>query len=269
MIRSNRKWLLLSAVLIGLGSSGFVIGLVQNWMAEPEEVDLGPPLIATIGYGNIENSIAAAGTLAPGADSAPDGVEAEEGVASDRLTVVAEVFDNDVAAVDDAHQIYFTLPGGGDRRWRGDGLRVNPVPDMSLGIARYTVRFSVDNATGDLYPGMAAQVFFVVSSAEDVLTVPMGALTLGAASGNTRRATVEAVRPDGATERREVVVRAMDRVSAEVVSGLAEGDRVVAGRIIAPAEFFDRSGGFRGGRGRGGRREQFEERFFEPEPGVQ
>lgn len=265
MIRSNRKWILLSAVLIALGSSGFVIGFVQNRIAEAEKVDAGPPLIATIGYGNIENSIAAAGTLAPAAESSTAGAQSAEDTAPDRLTVIAEVFDNDVAAIDDAHQIYFTLPGSGDRRWRGDGLRVNPVPDMSAGVARYTVRFSVDNAAGELYPGMSAQVFFVVSSAENVLIVPVGALTLGAASGNTRRATVEAVRPDGATERREIVVRAMDRVNAEVVSGLAEGDRVVAGTILAPADSFERPGDFRRGRGRD--REQFEERFFEPEPG--
>ena len=81
MIRSNRKWILLSAVLIALGSSGFVIGFVQDRMAKPEQADFGPPLIATIGYGNIENSIAAVGTLASGTASSPAGAQAAEEVA--------------------------------------------------------------------------------------------------------------------------------------------------------------------------------------------
>jgi macrolide-specific efflux system membrane fusion protein len=99
---------------------------------------------------------------------------------------------------------------------------------------RYLVEFDVENPANELYPGQATQAFFVTSSAENVLTVPVGALTLEDATGDTRRATVQAVRDNGRTETREVVVRTMDRVNAEVVSGLAAGDRVVAGTVLPP-----------------------------------
>lgn len=161
----------------------------------------------------------------------------------DTLTMVSEVVDNDVARVDDAVAVYFTTLASGDRRWYGRDIRALPTPSIESGAARFPVRFSVDNLAGELYPGMSTQVFFVTSRAEDVLTVPLGALTIGAAAGDTRRATVALVGPDGATEQREVVVRAMDRVNAEVLSGLAAGDRVVAGSILPTVEVSDSGAG--------------------------
>jgi multidrug efflux pump subunit AcrA (membrane-fusion protein) len=178
----------------------------------------------------------------------------------ENLSVMAEVFDNEVARVDDAIGVYFTMLGSGDRRWYGNGIRVRPTPTMDDGIARYAVQFNVDNEAGELYPGMTTQVYFVTSAAESVLRVPLGALTLGDANGDTRNATVEVVHPNGGTSRRDVVVRAMDRVHAEVVSGLVEGDRVVAGTILPEVELSDEPGARGQGRPRG------DERFFERAP---
>ena len=179
----------------------------------------------------------------------------------ENLSVTAEVFDNEVARVDDAVAVYFTTLGSGDRRWYGSGIRVRPTPTMHDGIPRYAVRFDVDNEADELFPGMMTQVYFVTSAAENVLRVPLGALTLGDANGDTRSATVEVVRPNGGTARREVVVRATDRVHAEVVSGLVEGDRVVAGTILPEVEITDEPGG------RGQRPPRGDERLFEPASG--
>lgn len=179
----------------------------------------------------------------------------------ENLAVMTEVFESEVSRVDDAVGVYFTTLGSGERRWSGNGIRVRPTPTVENGMARYAVQFNVDNNSGELFPGMTTQVFFVISSAENVLTVPLGALTLGESTGDTRRATVEIVEPDGGIDRRDVVVRTMDRVNAEVVSGLAEGDRVVAGTIVPAIEIT----GEPGGRGQGRPRE--DDRFFEPRPG--
>jgi macrolide-specific efflux system membrane fusion protein len=48
-----------------------------------------------------------------------------------------------------------------------------------------------------------------------------------------RHATVQLVQDDGSIVTREVVIGATDRVNAEVISGLEEGDRVVAG-VVQP-----------------------------------
>jgi macrolide-specific efflux system membrane fusion protein len=253
------------------------------------------------------------------------------------------------------------------------------MPSTSNNVVLYKGSFDIDNTDGELYPGMTTQVFFVTSSARNVLTVPLGALTFtgGAASGGPgatmsgrqggregvpndeemaalreqfrngggeitpemrqrfeqmraggaggegfsgrsgrggrggefpagggfpgggypgggpqggqgvaaaggaaaaegeefvepprlaaayalnepRNATVQVVLEDGTRETREVVVGASDRVNAEVISGLIEGERVLAGIIEARVEEEEtntnnnnqwRGGGFPGGGG--------------------
>jgi macrolide-specific efflux system membrane fusion protein len=54
-----------------------------------------------------------------------------------------------------------------------------------------------------------------------------------------RNATVQVVLADNSRETREIVVGAMDRVNAEVISGLEPGERVVAGVIQARVEVDD------------------------------
>lgn len=235
------------------------------------------------------------------------------------MTVETEISEADIAALDEGVDVYFTTLGGGDRRWYGNLRQIDPMPTTDNNVVLYNGRFDVDNTDGELYPGMTTQVFFVTSQANNVLTVPVGALTFtepaggsasterqaapsredmaalreqfragggeitpemrarfeqmrasggfpgggggfpgggggfggqGARGGQSagaglagsialnepRNAAVELVLPDGTTETREVVVGAMDRVNAQVISGLSEGDQVVAGIVQAAVE---------------------------------
>src|SRR5690606_10066759 len=54
-----------------------------------------------------------------------------------------------------------------------------------------------------------------LASAENVLIVPVAALTRAASREEPRTATVRVVSPDGGTSLREIVVGAMDRINAE------------------------------------------------------
>jgi macrolide-specific efflux system membrane fusion protein len=74
------------------------------------------------------------------------------------------------------------------------------------------------------------------------------------AQGNPRReepgdqatvAYVQVVLDDGETERREVRIGVTTRIAAEVLSGLKEGDQVVAGILQSSAEPQGQGGGFR------------------------
>lgn len=56
-----------------------------------------------------------------------------------------------------------------------------------------------------------------------------------AGNAQPRRATVKVVNADGSTVEREVVVGVSNRVTAEIVSGLNEGERVVAGQRVPDA----------------------------------
>lgn len=238
------------------------------------------------------------------------------------LTVETEISEADIQALETGVDVYFTTLGGGDRRWTGTLRKIDPMGTVSNNVVLFNGSFDVDNTDGELFPNMTTQVFFVTSSARNVLTVPLGALTFtdtpaggaqmsarqgpggvnsedlaalreqfqqgggeitpemrariaemrasggfggggfpgggqrggggqrsaggeGAAGGGgllnlagsmarnePRNAEVEVVLGDGGREVRPIVVGAMDRVNAEVISGLEQGDQVVSGTVL-------------------------------------
>lgn len=228
------------------------------------------------------------------------------------MTVETNVSEADVGKLTKGMDVYFTTLGGGNRRWYGKLRQILPTPTITNNVVLYTALFDVNNNDGALLPSMTAQVFFVTSSARNVLTVPMGALTFtgtaeagdgstsprrggnfdpanlppemaerlrqmraarqngGQSAGNfnpndippeirerfrnrnggqggfgqfaqqatqqnggVRTATVKRINDKGETEIREVKIGVTSRVSAEIISGLQEGDQVVAG-ILQP-----------------------------------
>ncbi|MDX1561984.1 MAG: efflux RND transporter periplasmic adaptor subunit [Gammaproteobacteria bacterium] len=93
------------------------------------------------------------------------------------MTVETEISEADISRLRAGIEVYFTTLGGGDRRWYGELRRIDPMPNTSNNVVLYNGSFDVDNSDGELYPGMTTQVFFVTSSARNVLTVPLAALT--------------------------------------------------------------------------------------------
>lgn len=98
-----------------------------------------------------------------------------------------------------------------------DGFTTYPV---TIALAEY----------GDLNPGMNVSAQIIVERAEDVLSVPVGAVN----SGNTVLAAGEgALTPDGTvadltkTEKRPVTLGRGDKEYIEITSGLAEGETVL------------------------------------------
>ena len=255
------------------------------------------------------------------------------------MTVETQISEADIGKVYPGMQVYFTTLGGGNRRWHSTLRQILPTPTATNNVVTYTGLFDVDNSDGALLSGMTTQVYFVISAARNVLTVPVGALAFAAAprddrstalaadtggpgapaaagwrraaaSGGTpaagpegarrnggairvssdgtfagggldaaqtstggsappdraqaaRAAKVRVVAADGSISEREVMIGVMSRVTAEVISGLTEGEQVVAGiaQAAAPAgpagqnnnnnQNFNR-GGFPGGNFPGG-----------------
>ncbi len=192
------------------------------------------------------------------------------------MTVQAEISEADIGNLRIGMDIYFTTLSGGQRRWRGSLRQILPTPVIENNVVLYTGLFDVDNADGSLLPEMTAQVFFITAAAYDVLTVPVGALSYGAPSAADgapgagapadaeariaaarqgqgrpagrrppsgdgtvparRPATVTVVAADGTQQARDIVVGVSSRISAQVISGLEEGEQVVAGVIQGAAE---------------------------------
>ena len=93
------------------------------------------------------------------------------------MTVETQISEADIGRIKAGMDVYFTTLGGGERRWYSKLSQILPTPTVENNVVLYTGLFDVDNADGALLSGMTTQVYFVTSSARDVLTVPVGALT--------------------------------------------------------------------------------------------
>jgi len=195
------------------------------------------------------------------------------------MTVEAQVSEADVTKLRPGMEVYFTTLGSSGRRWYGTLRQILPTPVVTNNVVLYTALFDVDNKDETLYSNMTAQIFFVTSSARNVLKVPVGALTYAEGSGQptsaaaaftsgngsrqsartgngagggraTNRqaaqrgapitaagtlATVQLKVGENTFETRDVRIGVTSRIAAEVLSGLEDGDQVVAGVLQSGA----------------------------------
>jgi len=143
------------------------------------------------------------------------------------MTVWTQVSEADVPKLKIGMDAYFAILGAPGKKWAGKLKQVLPTPEVVNNVVLYTALFDVANDRRELMTQMTAQVFFIIASKANVLTVPVAALQHDRTHRRLYKVTV--LTASGGQELREVTVGVTNRVSAEIVSGLNEGDRVVAG----------------------------------------
>ncbi len=142
------------------------------------------------------------------------------------MTVWTQVSEADVARLQPGMEAYFTTLGS-PRRWQGSLRQILPTPEVVNNVVLYTALFDVDNPRGSLMTQMTAQVFFIASAARDVIIVPMAALQpLDRRAGRYRATVIE----NGRLTERDIEIGVSNRVTAEVRSGLREGEQVLLAR---------------------------------------
>jgi Cu(I)/Ag(I) efflux system membrane fusion protein len=135
------------------------------------------------------------------------------------LWVMADVYETDLSAVRlgmSASLSMAYLPG---RTWRGTVTWIAPTVDEQTRTIK--VRVEVDNANGELKPEMFADVQLTAAGASGLLAPDSAFLR----SGERTLAFVDL--GDGRLEPREVRLGARVGGELQVLSGLAEGERVV------------------------------------------
>ena len=154
----------------------------------------------------------------------------------DKMTVSAEISEADVEKVEAGQDVYFTTLGNSAKRHYAKLRTVAPAPESiestsssSASAVYYNGLFDVDNADGKLKTGMTAQVYIVQASAKDALTVPSSALERRGREGYFARVVNE----KGEIEQRAVKVGLNTNVSAQVIEGLREGEKVVVAEVTA------------------------------------
>lgn len=142
----------------------------------------------------------------------------------DTMTVKTQVSEADVPKLTLGMTAYFTTLGQPDKRREGKLRQILPTPEVVNNVVLYSALFDVANPDRDLLTQMSAQVFFVVSKAENLPVVPMAALR-AIPQGKNRYGL--RVIENGTPVRRTVEVAASNRVNAAVSKGLEVGDVVV------------------------------------------
>jgi len=150
------------------------------------------------------------------------------------MTVAARVAEDDVTRLRPGMAASFTTPGYPGKRWSGKLRQVIPIPADGTGEqgkqAFYIVLFEVRNPDHELMSGMSAQVQFVVAQARDALLLPANCLGMPLEDGLYNVNVLEAGQR---VSTRKVKLGLRNAQQAQVLSGLAAGDKVLVGPVPA------------------------------------
>ena len=159
----------------------------------------------------------------------------------DTMRVQAQVSEADIERIHNGMPVYFTTLGDPDTH---HDSTVGVITSSSLNTTPpvfYNTIFDVPNDKHALLPDMTAQVYFPLVSRTNALIMPLAALDYAkhqlppselhsmAKAKKTRPTKVFVLGDNDKTEVVEVTLGIRNRVFAEVISGLSEGDEVITG----------------------------------------
>lgn len=193
----------------------------QKSTVEGAEVNLGYTKIYAPMNGTVTSQTALQGQTLNANQTAPTILTISD---LSTMTVEAEVAEADVGRLSPGMPVYFTTLGAANERWRSTVRQILPTPEIENDVVLYTVLVDIANPDGKLMKDMTTQVFFLLGEAQDAITVPVGAVSEGADG----KSYVSVMTEDGPRPR-QVEVGLTNRVSAEIRSGLDEGETVVTG----------------------------------------
>lgn len=148
-------------------------------------------------------------------------------VEPDSLSVHAPAAEKDVASLTSGMACQITPQSDSAARLRGTIAALAPVPGTN-GKFDVLLKLSEDNPQAKLKPvaGMKCTVKTIVYDTPSVLSVPAAALVTD--EFDDQKHYVNLVDQEGKHARRDVTVGRRNGTSAEITSGLAEGDKILA-----------------------------------------
>jgi HlyD family secretion protein len=176
--------------------------------------------------------------------SRPSSEDAAITVRSDGMQVVIDVAEDDISSIERG-QVAEVSIGALSKLITGSVTSIDAQDTVSssttggaagagattTGPVTFPVAVTLDAVPAGLRAGMSAEVTVVTDSREDVLVVPVTAI-----SGSGANATARVPDGDGGIEQVAVELGLVAARDVEVVSGLAEGDEVVTGVVLPEQE---------------------------------
>jgi macrolide-specific efflux system membrane fusion protein len=204
-------------------------------------VNLGYTRITSPIDGKVVALVTKAGQTVNANQSAPTIIKVAQ---LDKVTIKAEISEADVTRVKPGQRVYFTILGEPDHRYETTLRSIEPAPtsisDSATSTSSSSSASSSSSGTAVYYNGildvpnpddklrisMTAEVNIVLGEARRALTIPATALDKPGPDGRYR---VRVVGPEQRIETREVRIGMNNKVDAQVLDGLQEGDQVVIG----------------------------------------
>ncbi|VEJ44487.1 efflux RND transporter periplasmic adaptor subunit [Bartonella vinsonii] len=204
------------------------------------EVNLGYTRVTAPSAGTVLATIVEEGQNVNAVQSAPTIVILGD---LSKMTIKAQISEADILKVQDGQPLYFTVLGNSQRRYEGTLERVEPAPEsiradvsinpgvmdssaLSSSAIYYNGIIHVDNNDNFLRTYMTAQIHIILGRAQNVLLVPSDALR---DETKDRKAWVSVLEGRNKVVTKQVTIGLNNKVVAEVVSGLKEGDVVITG----------------------------------------
>lgn len=197
------------------------------------EVDLGyttisAPMDGTVVYTSVET-----GQTVNANQTTPTIIELAQ---LDTMTVKAQISEADVIHVQPGQTAYFSILGQPNKKYQGTLRAIEPGPTIMTGddsqlavtdtdAIYYNALFDVKNPKGTLRIGMTAQVSIILNQSKDALLVPAQVLQPAKGEGQFQVPVLQG---------KDIVYKTVkvginNKVNAEILSGLDEGDQVVVG----------------------------------------
>ncbi|MEW5720458.1 MAG: efflux RND transporter periplasmic adaptor subunit, partial [Chloroflexota bacterium] len=137
------------------------------------------------------------------------------------LQVKVTIAEVDIAKIKIGQSAQITMDALPGKTYTAKIVAIGPVATITQGVVNYPVTAAINNTDGQVKPGMTANLAITVDQRDNVLLVPNRAVRT---QGNQRTVTVLY---KGLSIAVPVTIGLTNEQSAEITSGLLEGDQVV------------------------------------------
>ncbi len=175
-----------------------------------------------------------------------------------KMQIETSVSEADIGMVKEGQRVTFTVDAYPNKTFEGRVHQIRLSPTTTSNVVVYTVVIEVDNSDLSLMPGMTAFVTIIVDERFNTFKVQNSAFlvrnfdSLGVETNGATPATHLAIMRDGKITFVEYTKGLVGATETEIVSdGIAEGDKIVVGKIGASAKKSSgnsQRGGMGGGR---------------------
>ena len=198
-------------------------------------------------------------TIIPGmplSSTSSTGTNGSSTSTSNRVTVIqkegtpiitANLTEIDVPTIKVGQKATVTFDGIKDKTFTGKVAAVDRIGSISNGVTSYPVTISLDTQVAEVLPNMSAVANIITQTKDDVLLVPVAAVTTTDGISTVR------VMKNGAPQTVNVEIGTSSDTQVEIISGISEGDTVVTGTTSSATattgttSVFSTFGGGRGG----------------------